>query len=193
MKNAIGGALITAAVSTVGDYLWANALPHGQPIYWFAHGALLFLTVGFCLGLPSRKPLLGAGGGVVVGVAATAGFYFLRPLLRYSALFVMFFALWIGLGLLTGRVLTTPTRLPRWGPRLEKRDSLSVVLARSVLASIGSGLGFYAISGIWFPFNPHGWDYAKHFVYWTLAYLPGFAALLSGIATRDSNPPATSA
>jgi len=165
VRQAIVGALVTAAVSTVGDYLWANVLPHGQPIYWFAHGALLFLTVGFCLGTPSRKPLLGAAGGVMVGVAATAGFYFLRPVLGYSGLFVMFFVLWIGLGLLTGRVL-------------EKRDSLSVVLARSVLASIGSGLGFYAISGIWFPFNPHGWDYARHFVYWTLAYLPGFAALL---------------
>jgi hypothetical protein len=48
-----------------------------------------------------------------------------------------------------------------------------------VLAAIGSGLGFYAISGIWMPFNPHGWDYARHFIYWTIAYLPGFAALLT--------------
>jgi len=158
-------ALVTAAVSTIGDYLWANALPHGLPIYWFAHGALLFLTVGVCLGAPSRQPLLGGVGGVVVGVAATAGFYFLRRPLGYSALFVMFVALWIGLGLLAGRVL-------------QSRDSLSVVLTRSALAAIGSGLGFYAISGIWFPFNPHGWDYAKHFLFWTIAYLPGFAALL---------------
>jgi hypothetical protein len=29
------------------------------------------------------------------------------------------------------------------------------------------------------PFDPRGWDYARHFVYWTVAYLPGFAALLS--------------
>jgi len=28
------------------------------------------------------------------------------------------------------------------------------------------------------PFNPQGLDYVKHFLYWTLAYLPGFAALL---------------
>jgi hypothetical protein len=28
------------------------------------------------------------------------------------------------------------------------------------------------------PFNPHGWDYARHFIYWTIAYLPAFAALL---------------
>ena len=83
----------------------------------------------------------------------------------YSAMFVLFVALWLGLGLLTGRVL-------------QRRDGAGAVFARSALAAIGSGLGFYAISGIWMPFNPHGWDYARHFLDWTIAYLPGFAALL---------------
>jgi hypothetical protein len=159
------GALATAAVSTAGDYLWANALPHGQPIYWFAHGALLFVVVGGCLGLAARKPVAGAIGGAAIGLAATGGFYLLRPLIGYSALFVLFVGLWVGLGLLSGRVL-------------QRRDSIRDVLIRSGLAAIGSGLGFYAISGIWFPFRPHGWDYARHFVSWTIAYLPGFAALL---------------
>ena len=59
MKHALLGALVTAAVSTVGDYLWAYVLPHRQPIYWFAHAIVLFITVGLCLGLPSRRPLLG--------------------------------------------------------------------------------------------------------------------------------------
>jgi hypothetical protein len=165
MRGAFVGAIVTAAASTIGDYLWKNVLPHGIPVYWFAHGALLFLTVGLCLGLPSGKPIAGAVGGMTVGLAATAGFALLRPLIGYTGIFVMYFALWIGLGLLAGRVL-------------EKRDTLAVVLTRSVLASISSGLGFYAISGIWFPFNPQRWDYAKHFLYWTIAYLPGFAALL---------------
>jgi hypothetical protein len=165
MLHAAIGALVTAAVSTAGDYLWKNVLPHGIPIYWFAHGALLFLTVGFCLGLPSNRPIAGAIGGMAVGLAATAGFALLRPFIGYTGIFVMYFSLWIGLGLLAGRVLV-------------KRDTMAVVAMRSVLASIGSGLGFYAISGIWFPFDPRGWDYAKHFVYWTTAYLPGFAALL---------------
>jgi hypothetical protein len=160
------GALVTAAVSTVGDYLWANVLPHHQPIYWFAHAIVLFLTVGFCLGLPSRKPATGAMGAAAIGCVATAGFYFLQPLIGYSALFVLFVALWIGLGFFTGRVL-------------QRRDSIRAVLARSALAAAGSGVAFYAISGIWMPFNPHGWDYAKHFVYWTIAYFPGFAALLA--------------
>jgi hypothetical protein len=165
MNAAVVGALVTAAVSTAGDYVWANVLPHGRPIYGFAHGALLFLTVGFCLGRPLRKPALGALGGVAIGVGATAGFYLLRRVLGYSGLFVMFVALWVGLGLLAGRVL-------------QHRDNFRTVLLRSALAAAGSGLGFYAISGIWFPFHPHGWDYSRHFVYWTLAYLPGFAALL---------------
>ena len=156
---------MTAAVSTVGDYLWANALPHGQPIYWLAHGALLFIVVGGCLGLAARKPLVGAIGGAAIGASASTGFYLLQPYIGYSALFVLFVALWIALGLLCGRVL-------------QQRDSFRDVLVRSALAAAGSGLGFYAISGIWFPFNPHGWDYARHFVSWTIAYLPGFAALL---------------
>jgi hypothetical protein len=166
IRDSLVGAVVTAAVSTAGDYLWANALPHGQPIYWFAHAIVLFLTVGFCLGLPSQKPLNGALGAAAIGCAATLGFYFLQPLIGYSALFVLFLALWLALGVLTG-----------WF--LQRRERVNEVLVRSVLAAIGSGLGFYAISGIWMPFTPHGWDYARHFIYWTIAYLPGFAALLT--------------
>jgi hypothetical protein len=166
---AVRGALVTAAVSTIGDYLWANVLPHGIPIYGFAHGAILFFTVGACLGLPSRKPVLGGFGGMAIGIGATAGFYALRPLLGYSGLFVMFVALWIGLALLAGRVLQT-------------RDSRPSVLVRGTLAAIGSGIGFYIVAKmIWLPFNPQNSDYPKHFVLWTLAYLPGFAALLMQI------------
>jgi hypothetical protein len=167
MREALVGALVTAAVSTLGDYLWRNVLPHGQPIYWFAHAVVLFTTVGVCLGWPSRKPLAGALGAVAIGCTATAGFYFLQPLMGYSAMFLLFVLLWVGLGVLTGRVL-------------QRADGMKAVLVRSVLAAAGSGLGFYAISGIWMPFNPHGWDYAKHFLYWTIAYLPAFAALLTG-------------
>jgi cobalamin biosynthesis protein CobD/CbiB len=171
MKYAVLGALVTAAVSTAGDYLWANVLPHGRPVYWFAHAIVLFATVGACLGWPSRKRLAGAAGAALIGCIATLGFYLLQPLIGYSAMFVLFVALWLALGVLTGRVL-------------QRHDSINRVLARSALAAAGSGLGFYAISGIWFPFHPHGWDYARHFVSWTVAYLPAFAALLAG-PSRD--------
>ena len=165
VKAALVGAIATAAVSTAGDYLWANVLPHRQPIYWFAHAIVLFLTIGCFLGLPSRKPLSGAVGAAAIGCAATLGFYFLAPLLGYSAMFPLFVAMWIALGVLTGWLL-------------QRRERVSEILLRSALAAVGSGLGFYAISGIWMPFNPHGWNYARHFVYWTIAYFPAFAALL---------------
>jgi hypothetical protein len=132
---------------------------------------VLFLTVGACLGWPARKPLTGALGAALIGCAATLGCYFLRPLIGYSALFVLFVALWMALGVLTGLVL-------------QRQDRIGTVVARSALAAVGSGLGFYAISGIWMPFNPQGWDYARHFVYWTIAYLPGFAALLARSQNR---------
>ena len=166
MTAALVGAVVTAAVSTIGDYLWANVLPHGPRIYWFAHAIVLFLTIGACLGLPSRRPLAGAFGAVAIGCLATAGFWILRPVVGYAgSLFLLFALLWIALGVLTGRVL-------------QQRDNIRAVLVRSALAAVGSGLAFYAISEIWMPFNPHGWDYARHFISWTIAYLPAFAALL---------------
>ncbi len=57
-------------------------------------------------------------------------------------------------------------------------------MLRGVIAMIGSGLGFYLISGIWRPFDPQGWDYAVHFLSWTVAYSAGFLALLSGRRQR---------
>src|SRR6185503_2591611 len=104
-RAAIAGALITAAVSTLGDYLWKNVLPHGLPVYWFAHAIVRFASSGLWLGLPSRRPVAGALGAIAVGCAATAGFYFLQPAMGYAAMFPLFFAMWIGLGVLTGRVL----------------------------------------------------------------------------------------
>lgn len=165
VKDAVIGALVVAAVSTLGDYLWANVIPHRQIVYWFAHAIVLFATVGMCLGWPTRKPFLGAAGAIGVGCAATIGFYLLRPLIGYSAIVVLFGALWIALGAFTLAVL-------------QRRRGVGEILTRSALAAVGSGVGFWAISGIWMPFNPHGWDYAMHFVKWTVAYLPAFAALL---------------
>jgi hypothetical protein len=50
-------------------------------------------------------------------------------------------------------------------------------LMRGMAAMTGSAVGFYLISGIWRPFDPEGWDYAVHFLSWSIAYLPGFLAL----------------
>jgi hypothetical protein len=47
-----------------------------------------------------------------------------------------------------------------------------------VLAAVGSGLAFWAISGIWTRHEAGGPRYAYNFACWTLAFLPGFLALL---------------
>jgi len=191
--SAAGGALVMAIVSTLGDFLWANWLPHHRPIYGLVHGTLLLLVVGLYLGAVSHRAAIGAAGGALVGLLAAGGFYLLQPLIGYSALFVLWAGLWVALGLLNGRVLhrraerSAEGRAGFAGPRepavhgaglASPPERIGYVLTRSILAAVGSGIAFYAISGIWFPFNPHGWDYAVHFASWTVAYLPAFAALL---------------
>jgi hypothetical protein len=43
-----------------------------------------------------------------------------------------------------------------------------------------SGAAFYAISDIWTRPSPSGPNYIRHFFSWTIAFLPGFAALFLG-------------
>jgi hypothetical protein len=103
-------------------------------------------------------------GGALVGLSAAGGFYMLAPLAGYSAMFVMWFLLWIAFAALDGRLLR---RRHGWGE----------TTGRGLAAAVGSGIAFYAIAGIWMPFRPQGWDYAVHFASWTVAYLPAFVAL----------------
>ena len=91
----------------------------------------------------------------------------ISPFIGFSAMLVVWFAVWIGLTVLYARLSGT-----------------RMVAGRAVIAAITSGLAFYSISGIWRPFNPQGLDYALHFAAWTLAFLPGFAALMVRSGTR---------
>ena len=159
-------ALAIAAVSTFGDFIWAGLHLRHRPLYGLSHGTLLFLSIGFVLGAMEKRAPLGAAAGAAIGFAAAASFYLLFPLVGYPAMFVVWTLVWFGLAFLAGRVLRQSDPLP-----------FSNVVARGVAAAIGSGIAFYLISGIWRPFNPRGWDYAVHFLSWTIAYLPGFAAL----------------
>lgn len=168
MRHAIIGALLIAAVSTAGDFVWAGLhVPH-RIAYGLAHGAILFLCMGAYLGSLQHKTLPGALYGAAIGFAAAGSFYLLAPVAGYSVMFFVWAFVWIALAVLVARLHPAPTApTPPIAP-----------IVRGVLAMIGSGLGFYLISGIWRPFDPQGWDYAVHFLSWTLAYLPGFIALL---------------
>ena len=123
-------------------------------MYGLAHGAILFLCMGAYLGSLHKQTLRGALYGAAIGLAAAGSFYLLAPVAGYSVMFFVWAFVWIALAFVAG-----------------------APLARGVLAMIGSGVGFYLISDIWRPFNPEGWDYALHFLSWTIAYLPGFLAL----------------
>ena len=173
--DAIGGALVMAAASTLGDFVWATWSLRDRPVFGLTHGALLFLCMGLYLGGRAHKPVVGALVGALVGIAAAGAFYLLAPLAGYSVMFVLWIGVWIGLGLLNGRLL-------------QKQGSVREVLIRSILAAVTCGVAFYAVSGIWFPFRPHGWDYAVHFVSWTVAYWPGFAALLVSRPSLEMQP-----
>lgn len=162
---AVAGSLIIAAVSTLGDFVWATWLPEHRAAYGLIHGTLLFCAIGLFLGVLAARPAAGAAGGALIGALAAGAFYLLAPLLGDSAMFVVWVTLWMTLGLLYARLC--------------RGDScVAPTLVRGAIAAAASGLAFYAISGIWRPFDPEGWDYAVHFGAWTLAYLPGFSALL---------------
>ena len=154
-----------ASVSTLGDFVWATWIPRHRPLYGLTHGALLFLCIGLFLGTLAQKRVLGALTGALIGFLAAGSFYLLAPLAGYSIMFVVWFAVWIVLGL--------------FNERLNRRQApVRAAAVRGLLAAAGSGVAFYLISGIWFPFDPHGWDYLAHFAGWAVAYLPGFTALL---------------
>ena len=53
VRAAIGGAAAIAAVSTLGDFLWANVIPGHRPLYGITHGTILFACIGIYLGTPT--------------------------------------------------------------------------------------------------------------------------------------------
>ena len=147
---AVAGSLVMAAVSTLGDFIWATWIPRHRPVYGMTHGTLLFLAIGLYLGVLARLPLRGATLGAILGFAAAGSFYVLAPLAGYVVMFPVWMGTWFALSALH-------IRLQRM------RDSLTAILLRGVVAAIAFTGAFYAVSGIWFPFNPAGWDYVWHF------------------------------
>ena len=167
----VAGSVAIAALSTLGDFIWAAGNLRHRPEYGLTHGTLLFLAIGLFLGVLSRQPAMGAMLGAALGFVAAGAFYLLAPVVGYSAMFIVWIALWLALALLYARLN-------------ESKVGWSAVLGRGGAAAVTSGIAFYAISGIWRPFDPRGWDYAVHFGAWTAAYLPGFGALLISRSPR---------
>ena len=159
------GAFAVAAFSTFGDFVWALWIPAHHPAFGLAHGLLLGAAIGLVLGLARKRPLRGASCGAVIVVGAAGAYYGLRALGGGAAMFVSWMALWVAFGVLGGR----------W---LGSHHSWLESLGRGLVAALASGLAFYAVSGIWTRFDPRTIDYPYHLLCWTIAFLPGFLALL---------------
>jgi hypothetical protein len=164
---AIASTLFTAAVMTFGDYVWASQLLKHQMASGLIHGAGLCLAMGFVLGVPGKRPLAGAAGGLVIGLMAAASFYLLAPFMRYYAMFVSWMLLWILLAAMS-EILRKPAKAP---------TPTVAILVRGFTAAILSGLAFYAISGMWMRWNPATINYVDHYLRWSFAFLPGFLAM----------------
>jgi hypothetical protein len=162
---ALAGALVMAAVSTLGDAVWFElGVPH-RTIYGLAHGGLLCLAIGLYLGVVFNRPRPGGGAGAAIGLVAAGTYYAVAPLTGYAAMFVIWMALWVLFAWLADRL--------RGG-----RSDVSGLLVRGLVSAVASGLAFYAISGIWLERPSGGRNYAVHFLSWTIAFFPAFAVLL---------------
>lgn len=173
LRATIASTIAIAAVSTLGDFIWATWIPRHLPVYGLTHGSLLFLCIGLALGYWAGRTLAGAIAGAATGFLVTASFYVLAPVVGFGAMFAVWFGMWIVLALLNG-----------W---LIGQARIKSAFGRGLIAAGLSGVAFYMVSGIWMPFNPAGWDYLIHFGYWNLAFLPGFAALLLGTGGHSAN------
>jgi hypothetical protein len=167
----IAGALVIAAVSTLGDFIWATWIPRHRPIYGLTHGTLLFLSIGLYLGFLAKRPMAGAIIGALEGASAAGSFYVLAPSTGFPVMFIIWFAVWVALGVLNEWISG-------------RRPFSRAAIGRGLVAAVGFGVIFYLISGIWFPFDPTGWDYLAHFAGWTAAYFVGLGALC---VNRGSN------
>src|SRR5690349_13435591 len=105
MTNVLFATVAIAAVSTLGDFMWATLHMQHRMVFGLAHGAILFLCIGFCLGAAGTRPTAGAVGGLIAGFAGAASYYVLAPVMRYRAMFVAWVLVWLALALLAGRVL----------------------------------------------------------------------------------------
>ena len=164
--RALVAALILAALSTLADFLWAHYAIKHRMFAGILHGALLCLCLGAVLGYGGKTAqtiLLGALGGLAIGILSAGGYYLMRPFIRSDAVIVAWMELWI-LAALLHRLVGAIS------------ENLKLTLLRGILAAATSGLAFL-ILGIWTRHALGGPHYPYKLLSWTIAFLPGFLAL----------------
>lgn len=163
LRASVVSALVLGAVMTFGDFVWEAWHVRHRVVYGIAHGAAMCLCIGALIGWRRRRLGAGVAAGPIIGVAAAAAFYALAPMMGGGAMLPAWMLFWILFALLHHR--------------LTSGESLGVALARGGAAAVLSGAMFYLISGIWTRPSPGGPNYVVHLLSWSVAFLPGFAAL----------------
>lgn len=175
--TAIGAAGFLGALSTLGDWVWVRFIPDGAVVPGVVHGMVIFVALALVLGWAagSRRAtwrLLAAL--PLAGLLIAALFYPLAYAIGYlQALIVTWALMWLTLAV-----------SQRWAS--QSREALSRSMARGLVAALGSGLAFWAISGMWTNSGLAAGNYPLRLSLWTLAFVPGFLALI--VVRRPSDP-----
>ena len=165
MLPAIIGALLLAALSTCADYVWFLNIPPHTAWSGAIHGAVLFTGLGGYLGWRRGKFAAGVIGGLVSGVVAALSFYVLAPLGGYSMMLVSWLLLWILLAALQSY--------------LDGQLNMARAVGRGLVTALIAGLGFgVVLFELYRGWPPAAFPVFKHFVAWSMAYVPGFYVLL---------------
>ena len=162
---ALIGSMLLAVLSTVADYVWFLNIPQHQVSSGMIHGSLLFAALGGYLGWRKGKAVPGAIGGLVSGMLAALSFYALAPIGGYAMMLVSWLLLWIMLAALQ--------------THLDGRLDLPKAVGRGLVTSIVAGLGFAVVLfQLYRGWPPETFPFARHFIAWSMAYLPGLYVLL---------------
>ncbi|HEX4916115.1 MAG TPA: hypothetical protein VFV51_19290 [Vicinamibacterales bacterium] len=165
MMPALIGSLLLATLSTIADYIWFLDIPGHQVLSGSIHGAVLFAALGAYLGW--RKGRIGVGllGGLASGVLAALSFYALAPLGGYNMMLVSWLLLWIMLAALQ--------------MHLDNRFNIATALGRGIITAVVAAIGFgIVLFQLYRGWPPDNFSVVRHFVAWSIAYLPGLYVLL---------------
>ena len=166
LTPALVGSLLLATLSTVADYVWFLNIPQHQVSSGAIHGATLFAALGAYLGWRKGKVGAGALGGLLSGLVAALSFYVLAPFGGYNVMLVSWLLLWIMLAALQ--------------TYLDGRLDLAKAIGRGIITSIvaGARISRVVLFQLYRGWPPETFSFFKHFVAWSMAYLPGLYVLL---------------
>ena len=165
LTPAVVGSLLLAVLSTAADYVWFLNIPQHQVTSGAIHGSVLFAALGAYLGFRKGQIVAGTVGGLISGMAAAGSFYVLVPLGGYNVMLVSWLLLWILLAALQTYL----------DGRLDMARALGRGIVTSVVAAIGFAVVLFQLYRGW---PPETFPVFKHFIAWSMAYLPGLYVLL---------------